>query len=365
MKRYLQKQLKYRDKKLKYDFLPSMIEIIERPANRLGTVILYLVIALFVSALIWANVTKLDIAVTASGATKPENAIVTLNAQSTSTIEEVFVQDGQQVQEGDIICTLDVQTNETSLEQNQYNLEILGIQKDVYEVLYEKLQAEDYTEVEMDITPYGENQRFAQAILLEYQIFLDGMNRMGYTERETAKANEQLKVVQTLNETEEKIKSVEANIKAIQQELEKCEIKATVTGTYSRGNDLYKGKMVAAGDVLGYIMPDEAADVFTAYVMDEDIGQIKIGNKVKIRIAAFADTEYEYVQGEIASIGNVAMQVDNMGNVYLVEIKLEQVPSEIKAGMEGNVDMIVGTRSVMDYFMEPFRKGLRNSLKER
>lgn len=29
-------------------------------------------------------------------------------------------------------------------------------------------------------------------------------------------------------------------------------------------------------------MPDEAADVFTAYVMDEDIGQIKIGNKVKI-----------------------------------------------------------------------------------
>ena len=51
--------------------------------------------------------------------------------------------------------------------------------------------------------------------------------------------------------------------------------------------------------------------------------------------------------------------------VYDISIKLDSIPDNLKIGMEGNMDIIIGTRTVMEYFLEPFRKGLADSLKER
>lgn len=365
MKQYLQRQLKNRNKKLKYDFLPSMIEIIEKPANRMGEIIIYVILAMLVTTVIWASRTKLDIAVTATGVAKPEDAIITLNAQIGSSIQDIKVKDGEYVQAGDVICTFDSETNETNLKESTYNLEVLNIQKEVYEAVYEKLKDEDYTEIEMDTDQYGSNKRFADAIILEYDIFLDNLKQAGYTEAENVKSSQLLNVMQNLNTIDAKIESVSADIETIKQELEKSVITAPESGVYSEANQLYKGKMVATGDVIGYIMPEEKADAFTAYVLDEDISQIAVGDIVKIRIAAFTDTDYEYIDGKIISIGNMVMQIENMGSVYPVEIKLEQVPPDIKAGMEGSIDILVGTRTVMDYFLEPFRKGLRDSMKEK
>ena len=42
--KYLKKHTQIREENLKYDFLPSMVEIIEKPANKMGTIILFLII---------------------------------------------------------------------------------------------------------------------------------------------------------------------------------------------------------------------------------------------------------------------------------------------------------------------------------
>ncbi len=212
MKQYLKRQLKNRDKKLKYDFLPSMIEIIEKPANRMGEIIIYVILAMLVTTVIWASHTKLDIAVTAMGAAKPKDAIITLNAQTGGIVQDIRVQDGEYVQAGDIICTFDSGTNETNLKESTYNLEVLNVQKEVYEAVYEKLEAEDYTEIEMDTGQYGDNQRFADAIILEYDIFLDSLEQAGYTEAENIKSNQLLNVLQNLNTIDAKMESVSADI---------------------------------------------------------------------------------------------------------------------------------------------------------
>lgn len=49
-----------------------------------------------------------------------------------------------------------------------------------------------------------------------------------------------------------------------------------------------------------------------------------------------------------------------------VEIDSEGFNEEIKlmAGMSGAVEIDVGKRSVLDYFLEPILQGMKNSLKE-
>ena len=57
-----------------------------------------------------------------------------------------------------------------------------------------------------------------------------------------------------------------------------------------------------------------------------------------------------------------------MGNVYKIEVEIdsEGFNEEIKlmAGMSGAVEIDVGKRSVLDYFLEPILQGMKNSLKE-
>lgn len=49
-----------------------------------------------------------------------------------------------------------------------------------------------------------------------------------------------------------------------------------------------------------------------------------------------------------------------------VEIDREGFNEEIKlmSGMSGTVEIDVGKRSVLDYFLEPILQGMKNSLKE-
>ena len=60
----------------------------------------------------------------------------------------------------------------------------------------------------------------------------------------------------------------------------------------------------------------------------------------------------------------LSTHLDGIGAAYKVEIVLDKLPDEIKIGMEGNCDIIIGKRTVLDYFLEPFIEGIEGSLKE-
>ena len=58
---YVLKHSKRRDKELKYDFMPSLLEIIERPAHKAGTVIIVGIFTLLIAVIIWACVSEIDV----------------------------------------------------------------------------------------------------------------------------------------------------------------------------------------------------------------------------------------------------------------------------------------------------------------
>ena len=59
MNSYMRKRASSGGKNLKYDFMPSMIEIIEKPANPLGSIILYVIITLILVRLYGHVIKKL------------------------------------------------------------------------------------------------------------------------------------------------------------------------------------------------------------------------------------------------------------------------------------------------------------------
>lgn len=366
MRKYLRKHIKIREENLKYDFLPAMAEIIERPANRLGTVIIFLIIVMLVSGVVWAALFKTDIVVTAAGAVTPQGGSIPVKSTRSGRVFESAVSDGGFVKKGDVIIKLDAKEAEVNYAKSRYELDTLEMQKNAYTVLHEYLTSDIYPEsLPLDAADYEEYSLIVDTIILENEIFFKKLDELGSAEKEAAKQERILSLLQNLNTLDMKIQSAKLNLQNAENELNNYVITAAQDGKITQTNPINEGNLIGVGDTIGYIIPVDRESIFTAYVSNTDIGQIETGNSVGIRIAAYRDTKYQYMQGEIISISDSAFNTENSGAVYKVEICVDNFPEDIKIGMEGKCDIIIGQRSVLDYFLEPFKEGLEGSLKER
>lgn len=377
MNRYLKKQFKIHDRKLKYDFLPSMIEIIERPANKLVDFILFLIVALIATTIVWAAFWKIDIAVTATGSTMPEGGVITLDSAYGGRISEIYIEDGSFVKKGDVILSLDSTEKQLALSESKSNLEILKVQREMYGKIYEELRAEQEADEDsggeeeeaipvIDISAYEDYAYLAEAILLEHNVYKKEFAYLeSEEERDAYRQQHMLSILQNINTLDVRIYSAEISLQEEENALEQYTLRAPADGQITQMSVISEGMIVTAGGTVGYLIPKDKENLFTAYVQDEDIGQIQIGDVVSVKIAAYNDTEYEYMEGKVAYVGDITLNIEGIGAVYMVGIEIENMPEDVKIGMEGSCDIIIGTRTVLDYFIEPFTEGLHDSLKER
>ncbi|MBB5517114.1 hemolysin D [Rubricella aquisinus] len=90
-----------------YEFMPALLEVMERPASPTGRLLVYIICTLFALAVAWATFGRVDIVAMAPGTIQPEGGAVIVQASKSGTIAQVWVEEGDRVQEGDILLTLD------------------------------------------------------------------------------------------------------------------------------------------------------------------------------------------------------------------------------------------------------------------
>ncbi len=408
-KTYLDKQMKIKEDNLKYDFLPSMLEIIEKPENKVSNIIIWLVLALIVTAVVWAAFAKTDIAITAQGSIMPKGNFISVSSSYGGEIKEIAIEEGQSVKQGDLLFLLDTSAEEESKVFWEYELNLLEIQREIYtslkayreKQLSEDAKGEEEPEKEqknekkvieenktlpdskwekygIDVSLYGENTSVAEAILAEEELYevqlkeyrasLKTTQNKEVTEGQIDEliAQRNLTVLQNLNSLEVKIKETEKNLEETNRAIEQKHIKAQADGIVTSLSINSEGQLITAGTQVAYIIPENEEIIFKAYVNSSDIEGLKIGDSVSVRIAALKDTPYDRMEGRIQRIGDVAVSIEGMGSVYRVDIALPEIPDGyLKIGEEGSCDILIGKRSVLNYFLEPFLKGMKDSLHEK
>ncbi|MBR6094545.1 MAG: HlyD family efflux transporter periplasmic adaptor subunit [Lachnospiraceae bacterium] len=323
----------------------------------------------------------------------PKNNLISVTNAYGGKVEEIFVSDGQKVKEGDVLLTMDTQTEEENMGFLDYELSLLMVQKDVYSALkayhdkekeaegQEKPLAKEQTPSEkygIDLSKYESNAPVAEALLAEeelYEIRLQeydlsikaGQNReVLQNQKESFVAERNLTIIQNLNSIAVKMEETEKEKRELLRTIEQKNIKAEADGVVTNLSVNTKGQLLGQGSQIAYIIPDGEETVFRAYVKSSDIEGIQAGENVRVRIAALNDTAYERLEGTVLMVGDAALNVDGLGSVYRVEVELKDIPEGIlKTGEEGTCDILLGKRSVLDYFLEPFISGLQDSLHER
>ena len=156
MTEYILKHSRKKDKELKYDFMPSLLEIIERPAHKAGTVIILGVFTLLIAAIIWACLSKIDVVVTSSGSVQPIGNINVVQSYAGGFVKAINVKEGDYVHAGDLLIELNTETLNIDQEQLETQKNVLNVQQEIYQKIQSgedvsTIKASDY---DTDLQPY-------------------------------------------------------------------------------------------------------------------------------------------------------------------------------------------------------------------
>ena len=82
------------------EFLPAVLEVTEMPPSHAARLLTYVIMLMFTVLILWSVLSKIDIIATSAGKLMPASNIKTIQTLTDSEIEEIYVQEGQYVKEG-------------------------------------------------------------------------------------------------------------------------------------------------------------------------------------------------------------------------------------------------------------------------
>ncbi|MBO5426571.1 MAG: HlyD family efflux transporter periplasmic adaptor subunit [Lachnospiraceae bacterium] len=407
--KYLLANCKNNEEELKYDFMPQILEIIERPACKMGKVIIYSILTLFFIAIIWASVSKIDVVVISNGAIQPIGNLNVVQAYSNGTVTSINVTEGEYVEEGDILIELDTESLGLDVDNLNNQKDILEAQWYIYTRISNGADVSivDVTAYKYALRPYIQeiidvdmNHRNVIADLevqrdnanLDYEIAkiqLDEYRSYGTWNQVNMQElvieqcllsieQIELKIANTkiaynaqinkeISNINSKLDEIEANLEKYNLSLEYQNIIAPVSGVVHSIEVNTYGETVTVGQDLIMIVPDDMPMEMVCYVKNMDIADIKLGMEAEIKLEAYPYNEYGTVKGIVNYISPSAFSSEDIGSVYIVKIgiidKADNI--DIVSGLSGVVEIKIGNRRVIEYFMEPIIKGFGSSLKEK
>ena len=408
---YVLKHSRKHDKELKYDFMPSMLEIIERPAHKAGTVIILGIFSLLIAAVIWACLSKTDIVVTSSGTIQPVGNISSLNSYASGTIKSINVEEGAYVKEGDILIELDTQSLDIDADTLNNQKEVLEAQKSVYTMIRnnEELDKIDISMYDANLQPYiltiidndkayhnnlstlesdkenaALNRDIANIKLEEYnrnpdisqaeydaQRLVVKQTENAFIQAETnvlkAQTTYSEQVNSNISEINSKLSQIGADLEKYRLSIENQKIVAPVNGYINSIAVNNIGETVTSAQQVVTIVPADTPVEMVCYVKNMDIADIKVGMDAEIKLEAYPYNKYGTVKGTVKYISPSSFNTEQQGSVYLVKLDVDDSNEsiDIMSGLTGTVEVKVGKRSIMRYFLDPIVKGFGDSMKEK
>lgn len=148
-------------------------------------------------------------------------------------------------------------------------------------------------------------------------------------------------------------------------------LKAPVSGTVQQLVVHTLGGVVTTAQSLMEIVPGDTL-MAKVTIENHDVGFVREGQPVVVKIAAFPYTRYGYLTGTVAELSNNAAQDKKRGSVFVAYVRL---PSDrmwidsrwvtLTPGMAINAEITTGRRRVISYFLGPLVQNVEESLHER
>lgn len=437
-----------------HEFLPAAIEIERSPAPTFGRAILWCIVALFIIAVVWACVGKVDVVAVAQGKVIPSERVKQIQPLETATIADIHVQEGDHIKAGDPLITLDPTVTDADVrrfkkewrEASAQHLRLTalvawlqGDQKSVPTILADaelddeqritqnallQQEAAEYlarlNALKQEAERLGYERKMTQAEIQKQQRLLPVMSeRVGaleklYAQQYVAKI-QFLELQQQLIEVEQNLAVQQARLQTLdaslltnaaqqlamkheqlkntltqkqqldvqvvslreektkaEQRAKQYKLNAPIAGSIQQLVVHTIGGVVTPAQVLMEIVPENSSLEVEAFVLNQDIGFVKNGQKAEVKVETFNFTKYGLIDAELISLSEDAIQDEKLGLIYraMFRLKSDKLLVENKwirlsSGMNVTAEVKIGKRRLIEYFLSPLLRYKQESVRER
>lgn len=170
---------------------------------------------------------------------------------------------------------------------------------------------------------------------------------------------------------EQRIAELENNLAKAKRALEQTTITAPVDGTVLALNTRTIGGVVNVAERIAQIVPDNDLLYVDVTLDNQDVGFVRVGQRVVVKVATYPFQRYGYLEGTVENISPDAIQDEKKGLVYKAKVKLSGANSSKKnrlkllPGMSVSAEITTGKRRIIEFFLDPLMTHIDDSLKVR
>jgi hemolysin D len=149
------------------------------------------------------------------------------------------------------------------------------------------------------------------------------------------------------------------------------ELRAPVDGTVQQLAVHTNGGVVTPAQPLLTLVPSGEGLEVEMSVLNKDVGFVRHGQTVTIKVESFPYTRFGYVVGTVESVSHDAAQDEKLGLVFPARVRLSSThlgatrsALRLSPGMSVTAEMETGHRRIIDYLLSPIEATSQESLRE-
>jgi hemolysin D len=406
------------------EFLPAALSLQEMPVSPTARWVARVLMAFVVTLIAWAILGKIDIIVNASGKIIPSGYSKTIASVDVASVRALYVEEGQQVKEGDVLIELDTSASDSERDKatGARTMAILqtarskaliaaidsgqsprfppmeDVPEDQWQAakMYLEGQYRDFTtklkRIDGGIARYREDLVLATQRADDYKALLvdRDVSQHAWLEKEQARielagqltdarnqhealvAETRRTAYDQLTEGSKAAASYEQDALRSDSHSKLLKLSAPVNGTVQQLDVHTIGGVVSAAKPLMQIVPDDSRVEVEAFLANKDVGFVHEGQSVQVKIDAFQYTKYGTVVGTVSHVSRDAIPDEKKGLIYSTRIALDKSTIDVdgknmplSAGMSVSVEIKTGDRRIIEYVLSPLIQHQRESLNER
>lgn len=395
-----------------YEFRPIITEIEESPVNPLGRTTFWIIISLIIFTALWLFFGKVDIVVSARGKVIPDGEIKIIQPLETGVVKEIHVKEGDFVKQGQTLIEIDTSTTQPQLQSLQANLDYINTERQRLKGEIVQNAENSYTQNELAKSAYADLQnqlasknheiKRLREDIANYQkqltLNLDKERRMRDVEdiisrndldkvhaenmdyrSRIASLNEQIRSIQKdadyirtnfrtqnltqLADRDKQANELEANIKEIEFKKQQQNIISPVDGYVNTMLVHTIGGVVTPAEKVISIVPADSPLSIKVSVLNKDIGFVKEGMPVQVKIDTFDFQKYGMIEGKVKKVSKDSVEDEKQGLIYDVFItpvtktlRVDGIDQPISTGMGLSAEIKTGKRRIIEFFIYPIIK---------
>ncbi len=166
-----------------------------------------------------------------------------------------------------------------------------------------------------------------------------------------------------LSQLHAKIAQNQQLVETARTKLKQRFIHAPVAGVVSTLNVRHDGAVVQLGEPIAEISPSHQPLILSTVLPNQEAGFVKLGMSVQVKLDAYPYQDYGIIPGKVISISPDTQTDQKRGQVYRVEVQLEQnhvkkdsQPVPFKSGQTATAEIVTRQRRIADLLLDPIKQ---------